>query len=480
MRFVANIAAAVLMAFSAPSVGFAQERTTDYRLGPDDKVKVSVFEWRSARNEVYEWAALNGEFVINSSGMLSLPLIGEVKASDLRTGDLANVISDRLQAKVGFAQRPDTAIEIVQYRPFYIIGAVNKPGDYPYRPGMSVLQAVGVAGGFYRSGELGLSRFERETIASNGDLRVIAVEHLAMLGRAARLQAELSGANAISFPPEIVENGNRTSSAQIIREESELFRSRRETLRSQLDALAQAKVLVQREVEGLRSKDETQDRQLSLARRELDNVNTLVAKGLAVAPRQLALEQALAQIESARQDLNLSIIRAEQEIAKIERNIIDLRNQRQNEVLAELRLAQTKLQEYQERAETAQRLVYESDVVAPRLEAERAREQMLQPVFLIVRNGPDGISETTVTQTATVQPGDIIKVERPTLPSQFSGNPLRSERGRSGGPQAQAPEKSAPAMPTFSMPTASAQNALALPGLTWPTVGSPASPSPSR
>jgi exopolysaccharide production protein ExoF len=471
---VKHIFHVLLWALLGAPAAFAQTASTPYRLGPDDKLRIAVHEWRSARNEVYEWAALNGEFVVNAAGMVSLPLIGEVKAENLKTEELADFISERLQAKVGFAQRPDTAVEIIQYRPFYIVGVVNKPGDYPFRPGMSVLQAISIAGGFYRSGDAGLSRFERETIASNGELRVIAVEHLALLGRRARLQAELSGADAIAFPPELTDNPNRAAAAQVMKEEVDLFKSRKQSLASQLEALAQTKLLIQREVQALQAKDVTQERQLGLAKKDLDNVNSLISKGLSVAPRQLALDQAVAQIESARMDLALAIIRAEQDIGKTERDILALKNNRQNEVLTEVRIAQTKLQEYQERAETAQRLAYESDVVAPQLEEERVREELLQPVFTIVRKGPDGPVEARVSQTSAVQPGDIIKVERPRIARQFNGSPTsRLGVPGQGGPSASpASDKRSPSMPTFSMPAISAQNTIGLPGLRWPSFGS--------
>jgi len=463
----------LLWAFLGATGALAQTSSSPYRLGPDDKLRVAVHEWRSARNEVYEWAPLNGEFTVNAAGMVSLPLIGEIKAENLKTSELADVISERLQAKVGFAQRPDTAVEVIQYRPFYIVGVVNKPGDYPFRPGMSVLQAISIAGGFYRAGEGGLSRFERETIASNGDLRVLAVEHLAVLARRSRLQAELSGADSVVFPPELTDNPNRAAAAQAMKEEVDLFKSRKQSLASQLEALAQTKLLIQREVEALKAKDVTQERQLGLAKKDLDNVNSLVSKGLSVAPRQLALDQAVAQIESARMDLALAIIRAEQDIGKTDRDILTLKNNRQNEVLTEVRVAQTQLQEYQERAETAQRLAYESDVVAPQLEDERVREELLQPVFAIVRKGPDGPVETRVSQTSPVEPGDIIKVERPRIARQFNGSPTSrlNVPGQGASSVSPASDKKAPAMPTFSLPAISAQNTIGLPGLRWPNLG---------
>jgi polysaccharide export outer membrane protein/exopolysaccharide production protein ExoF len=422
-----------LLCCTHSTLGLGQEG--EYRLGPEDRVRISVHEWRAARNEVHEWTALKGEFVVNTAGKLSLPLIGEVAAETLRTSELATLISDRLQAKVGFAQRPDTAVEIIQHRPFYILGVVNKPGDYPYRPGISVLQAVSLAGGFYRPSDAGLPRFRRETITSQGELRVFAADHVALLARRSRLEAELAGRDAIAFPPELT-TAPSSIAVQAMREETTILQARRESLSSQLDALARVKSSVQKEIEALRAKDATQERQLRLAKRDLEGVNALVAKGLAVAPRQLSLEQAVAQIESSRQDVNLSIIRAEQDINKAERDMLELRNQRRNEVLAELRLSQSKLQEIRERAATARELAYESETTAPSLYEEQVRSEMMQPVFSILRKGAQGYEEKDVSQADPVLPGDIIKVDRPRVG-------FGREASQTGAP----PDRAAPTTP---------------------------------
>lgn len=135
-----------ILVFSASPLSQAQAAADDYKLGPEDKVRITVYEWRSARNEAYEWSALKGEFTVGPSGTISLPLIGEMEAASLSTGELAGLISDRLQSKVGLAQHPDAAVEVVRFRPFYVLGHVNKPGEYSYRPGLTALQAVSMAG----------------------------------------------------------------------------------------------------------------------------------------------------------------------------------------------------------------------------------------------------------------------------------------------------------------------------------------------
>lgn len=115
---------------------------TAYRLGAGDKVRVTVFDE----------ADLSGEFELDGQGVFAVPLIGAVKALNVSPRELEAA----LQAKLadGWLIRPRVSIEVLSYRPFYIMGEVNQPGSYPYREGMTVLNAAAVAGGFtYRADE---------------------------------------------------------------------------------------------------------------------------------------------------------------------------------------------------------------------------------------------------------------------------------------------------------------------------------------
>jgi polysaccharide export outer membrane protein len=112
-----------------------------YYLGAGDRVRVITFGEGN----------LTGEFRISDSGTIALPLLGTLKASGLTTAALADRIASALQEKKLFAT-PSVSVEVVAYRPFFVLGEVNKPGQYPYQPGMTVLTAVAVAGGFtYRA-----------------------------------------------------------------------------------------------------------------------------------------------------------------------------------------------------------------------------------------------------------------------------------------------------------------------------------------
>ncbi|HEX3810655.1 MAG TPA: polysaccharide biosynthesis/export family protein [Rhizomicrobium sp.] len=107
-----------------------------YLLATGDKVRVTVFGEDD----------LSGEFQLDGNGFISLPLIGQVHASGLTTDQLAGAITNDLRE--GYLNQPRVSVAISTYRPFYIIGQVNKPGEYPYVNDMTVLNAVAMGGGY--------------------------------------------------------------------------------------------------------------------------------------------------------------------------------------------------------------------------------------------------------------------------------------------------------------------------------------------
>ena len=111
-----------------------------YQLGAGDKVRVVVFGEDD----------LGGEYDVDGSGFVRLPLIGQVKAGGLTVRSFEEEIKTKLDD--GFMKDAKVSVAVTSYRPFYIIGEVNKPGEYPYVNDMSVLNAVALAGGYtYRA-----------------------------------------------------------------------------------------------------------------------------------------------------------------------------------------------------------------------------------------------------------------------------------------------------------------------------------------
>lgn len=142
----------VLFAFAAAGCGqgpakgadlaapVAAVQSFEYRLGAADKLRVIVFGEES----------LSGEFVVSGAGTVSLPLIGEVQAAGLTVPEVQAAIEARLRD--GYLKDPRVSAEVLNYRPFYILGEVKKPGEYPYTNALTVMNAAARAEGFtYRA-----------------------------------------------------------------------------------------------------------------------------------------------------------------------------------------------------------------------------------------------------------------------------------------------------------------------------------------
>jgi exopolysaccharide production protein ExoF len=380
----------------------------EYRLGPQDKVRIRVYDWRAATAQVHEWTALGGEFIVGASGTLLLPLLGELPAADRTPSEIAAEISERLQTKIGLARRPDSAVEVLQYRPFYILGYVEKPGEYAYRPGMTVLEAMGLAGGILRTTEF--RRLQREAITSKGELQMLETERVAQLTRLARLEAELNSASEITFPPELLDQKSNPVMAAMMREEQRLFATRRQSLRSQLESLEEIKSLLKSEITSLEAKSAGLQRQLALARQELEGISRLVDRGLAVTSRRLSMEQTTAQFESALLDLGLAKLRAQQDISKSQRDAADLANRRSNDVLVELGNVRTKLATMAEKRLTLERLISDAELIVPR-DGTRLDDKQQRLRISILRATEGRRRSTVVQEMENVQPGDVVQVE---------------------------------------------------------------------
>lgn len=139
--YVAALVAIVLSSLSGVGGAVADEQAQvamqppEYHAGTGDRLRVTVFGHED----------LSGEFQVDGTGYISMPLLGNVKAGDRTAQELAHAIESKL--KPDYLKNPRVSVEVLNYRPFYILGEVNNPGSYPYVNGMTVLNAIALGGG---------------------------------------------------------------------------------------------------------------------------------------------------------------------------------------------------------------------------------------------------------------------------------------------------------------------------------------------
>ncbi|PBC08743.1 sugar ABC transporter substrate-binding protein [Mesorhizobium sp. WSM3859] len=397
----------------------------EYLLGPQDKVRLKVYEWRASRDVIFEWTALNDTFTVGADGTLFLPFVGQIRAEGTAPADLARAIGDRLMQRMGLGREPDVAAEIAQYRPFYIVGNVKQPGEFPYRPELTVLQALGIAGGLPIR-EDDWSRLEREVISGQGDVGLLALNNVSLLARKARLQSELAGKDNITFPSELTDRASNETIALAMDQERKIFAIRKDSLATQLRSLHELKDFLQQELVSLEQQLTFHDKQIQLIQKELAGVSNLVQKGLAVAPRELSLEGTVAQMQSERLAAETSMLRVRQEMSKTDIEILNLNNQHSSEVAESLRETQQQLNEVTSKSNTAVQLLHETQVTAPALLALRQNAAKAKPIFTIVRPKDGSTEELPAQETTLVEPGDTVKVEIPLPQSGLDGLPAEN------------------------------------------------------
>jgi protein involved in polysaccharide export with SLBB domain len=138
----AALAVAVLMAACAGnSITDAEQKslaaaaTAPAKLQPGDKIKITV----------YGEDKLSGDFQLDQAGQISLPLAGTIKAQGLTQSELEKALAKKFRSE--YLKDPKVTVTIATLQPYYIMGEVEKPGQYPYQSGLNVLTALAIAGG---------------------------------------------------------------------------------------------------------------------------------------------------------------------------------------------------------------------------------------------------------------------------------------------------------------------------------------------
>lgn len=131
-------AAAPGAAYASTGYGYAATGAADpaYTLGSGDKLRIVVFGQDGITNS----------YLVGADGNVNLPLVGNVPARGFTTAQLAQMVAERL--KQGYVREPHVSVEVEAYRPFFILGEVTTPGQYPYVANMTAETAIAIAGGF--------------------------------------------------------------------------------------------------------------------------------------------------------------------------------------------------------------------------------------------------------------------------------------------------------------------------------------------
>lgn len=386
-----------------------------YALGPADKVRVTVSQWGAAApapGSGQSWAApggdfqtrLDGTFSVDTSGVLSLPLVGDVPAEGRSTAELGGAIAALFQGKFGTLTAPSASVEIVEYRPFYIVGVVDRPGSYPFRPGMTVLHALSIAGGLYRRPDMELGRYQRDLMSATGDTAVQAVNRDILLARIARLEAEAAGRETIALPDELAPRKGDPAVVRAMADETKFLKQRQAALAAAVANQQQIKTLAENQNKAIEGQSAAIDRQIAVAKKELEDQTDLVSRGLSRRPVLFPIESRLAEAEGKKRQLHSDMLRNAQDVTRAEQTAVELKTARRTEILDQIKEAQGNLEQVRQKIAGNGRMVDHASGEVARRTGEA------QAAYTILRREGDRMQERPAAETAAVEPGDIVRV----------------------------------------------------------------------
>ncbi|KQT51001.1 hypothetical protein ASG43_07090 [Aureimonas sp. Leaf454] len=377
------------------------------QIGPQDRLSIKVLEWLPAKGEYKEWTAVGGEYAVEPGATINMPFAGEISVAGQSTADLSRVIAESLRKNLSLPLRPDVGVEIVGRSPIYIIGGVEQPGKVDFTPGLTAIEAVALAGGFYRGGN-GTLRLEREIITAEADLDVARDSAARLVARIDRLETELADGTVIELD---AKQPLADRAKAFLPEEQRLLEIRKQARESQLESLRSRRSLSLEQLKSLDEKSINLDRQVKLAREQLDGVESLVGRGLTVASRRFELERTLSDLEGRVLDLQNARLAAQLEANEAERLGADVVTQFKTQAANELQSARAELSKAEIGIAQGEQLIRESSVIAPEKLIDRAGNFRVGIRFFRTTTIAGAPTTTEIDKDTVLQGGDTLQVQ---------------------------------------------------------------------
>jgi len=400
-RFASRLLAASLLLGALPAAA------AEYRLDIGDVIEISI-----ARIP-----ALQRRVPIQLDGTVSFPLLGSVALAGLTSRQAEAKIQSGLATKVYQASgangpggdiviRADevTAI-VVEYRPIYVNGDVSRPGEFPYRPRMTVRQAVALSGGYDT-----LRYRWVNPILEGADLRSDYESLWADLAKeqahVARIRAELADKNDFDQTALTKTPLPRSTLAEILRVESETLHARQGNRQHQKAFLQRAVKQGYEQIAVLTEQKKTEQSGVDADAEELQRSLDLYARGTLTSPRVTDARRAVLLSSSRALQTNVQLIQLQRQQDETSRQLEQLDDVRRVELLRELQESQVRLAEIQAKLQgVGDKLAYTS-----LLKSRVGRGSGPKPEIAVIRKNGDDRERLDATEDMELQPGDVVEI----------------------------------------------------------------------
>jgi polysaccharide export outer membrane protein len=382
---------AALCAALSPSVTPAQA-ASPHRVTAGDVLMI----W------VYGDSSLTGAFPVGADGTIGYPILGNVDVANKATVEIGDAIGKALAEHL---PNLSVAVTVKEYAPVFIVGEIQKPGKYEFRPGMIALELFALGGGL-REVATRTDMSGVQLIAAQQDYEDMALQLLGLEIKQARLEAELKD---MPFDGKVESVSVRDPSVvqQIVSAETGIYNLRLEALKSEQVNLETQSRNFAEEIETLTKTGALRNEQFELLRQDVEAAQELVAKG---ASTQSALRERKRDLLAMNQqllDFGSFLARARQNRNEVERRLLELSSNRHNTAALEIRDIRLDILRLRQKMAFSGQTMAEIGLTAKHV---NAMENTVDTVFTRVRLVDGNYKESAIDEHAELQSGDVVRV----------------------------------------------------------------------
>lgn len=356
-------------------------------------------------------ADLSGDYRIGSDNMVSIPVIGRIALEGLSAADLEKTLAQRTARISG--REAFVTVEIAEHKPVFVTGLVRTPGAAAWKPGMTVLHALTIAGSATnpRGEQQGSSPISAEI--EHFRLRKAVLEQKRNLSTMARLTAERASAPLIELPERLVALVGPREAQALIDEQAALMVSRNQSIENQRAALDRAVATSRQEYTGLTSQLGNIRSQLDLRKTQKEKLDGLANKGLTRTDRVLDEQIKIADLEEKAINISVALARVQALLSTLERDRAKLLDDRRAMIDGEILKLEREIAQVDvdiEQVRHSYRLATGTEIDLTQAAQSASERNAPSFEYNIVRQRTAGLETMKADQFTRVNPGDIIVV----------------------------------------------------------------------
>lgn len=367
---------------------------TIYEIGVGDKLRIKFFQ----RDE------LSGEFRVRADGNISLPLIGSLPVRGRTPVELEQLISSKffeMTSRSAFA-----VVDVIERRPFFVAGDVNRPGTFQYVPRMTVVHAIAIAGGVYRMPQAANQMMD--ITREQWRLRSASADAAIQLAKRERLRALLNGDDEVVFPSLVSELVGKQQAVRIERTQRRLFKQALAWNESRQDFLKQALSLAEDELKVLRERLTTMSETLKVHGAELKTTQGLFKRGLTQRRNVYQKKYAISNLETNAANVRAEIKRAELRRIQAVKNLAEFAPDEQRKIALELDGVEADFEASLRNIAASKSVISQAGM--PTAGVQTASFGHVTRTYTILRSVQGKMVEINANEHDRLLPGDVLKV----------------------------------------------------------------------